>query len=85
MNHDTMTIDERAGLRVMQARSELIKARRFYGVLVANVEPVARVDSRPWQPTPSQHFFNPDFVMGLKKSPRPGGASGEADAGRAGT
>src|SRR5262245_38656703 len=60
-----MNIDALATSRVLKARGELILSRRFYGVLVSNVEPVLS-RSVPTMATDSKrHFFNPEFVCSL--------------------
>jgi predicted metal-dependent peptidase len=54
--------------RVMKARSELILARRFYGVLVSNVEPVETTAVETMATNSRQHFYNPDFVATLTQT-----------------
>jgi predicted metal-dependent peptidase len=51
--------------RVLKARTELILARRFYGVLVSNVEPVLSRSIPTMATDGKRHFYNPEFVMGL--------------------
>ena len=51
--------------RVLKARTELILARRFYGVLVSNVEPVVSRSIPTMATDGKRHFYNPEFVMGL--------------------
>ena len=60
-----MTIEQQALDRVMKARARLILERRFYGVLVSNVEP--QISRRvPTAATNGKvHLWNPEFVMGL--------------------
>ena len=60
-----MNIDQAATERVMKARGELIMSRRFYGVLVSNVEPVLSRDFPTMATDGKRHFFNPDFVCSL--------------------
>jgi predicted metal-dependent peptidase len=51
--------------KVMKARAAIIQARKFYGVLIANVEPVP-CWSIPRMATDSiKHYYNPQFVCGL--------------------
>jgi predicted metal-dependent peptidase len=63
-----MSIEQQATDRVMKARGELILARRFYGVLVSNVEPVLSRQFPTMATNGKKHFFNPEFVMGLSKN-----------------
>jgi predicted metal-dependent peptidase len=60
-----MSIDERAAYRILMARSMLVKSRRFYGVLVSNVEPVKSRQFPTMATNGKQHFYNPEFVDGL--------------------
>ena len=60
-------IDEQATERILKARSELILARRFYGVLVSNVEPVCSRRFPTMATNSKQHFFNPDFIMSISQ------------------
>jgi predicted metal-dependent peptidase len=55
-------VDKLAMERVLKARAALILARRFYGVLVSNVEPVASRAIPTMATNSKQHFFNPDFI-----------------------
>ena len=57
-----MTIEQQALERVMKARARLILERRFYGVLVSNVEP--QISRRvPTAATNGKvHLWNPEFV-----------------------
>lgn len=48
--------------RVLKARSELIQVRRFYGVLVCNVEPVISDKVETAATNGKVHYFNPKFV-----------------------
>jgi predicted metal-dependent peptidase len=60
-----MTTDQLAADRIQKARAELILTRRFYGVLVSNVEPVLS-RAVPRAATNSvQHLWNPDFVASI--------------------
>jgi predicted metal-dependent peptidase len=59
-----MEIDK-APERVRKARAALILARRFYGVLVSNVEPVLSRSVPTMATNGKQHFFNPEFVDSL--------------------
>jgi predicted metal-dependent peptidase len=53
--------------KVMKARAAIIQARKFYGVLVANVEPVP-CWSIPRMATDSiKHYYNPQFVCELSQ------------------
>lgn len=54
-----------AAERVQRARSELIMARRFYGVLVSNVEPVITRKHKTAATNGKQHFWNPNYVATL--------------------
>jgi len=58
-------IDRQATERVMKARSALILARRFYGVLVSNVEPVLSRAVPTMATNSRQHFYNPEFIAKL--------------------
>jgi len=63
------TIEQQAMERVQKARSELIFARKFYGVLVSNIEPVIERNGNPTAATNGKkHLWNPEFVMSLKKN-----------------
>lgn len=63
------TIEQQAMERVQKARSELIFARKFYGVLVSNIEPVIERSNNPTAATNGKkHLWNPEFVMSLKKN-----------------
>src|SRR5262245_20373514 len=55
---------------VLKARSELILTRKrtFYGVLVGQVTPIASTKYPTMATNGKQHFFNPKFIMGLKKN-----------------
>jgi len=57
--------DQIATERVLKARSELIQARRFYGALVFNVEPVLSRDFDTMATDGKRHFYNPDFIATL--------------------
>ena len=63
-----MNIDEQATARVQKARAELIMARRFYGVLVSNVEPVLSRKFPTIATDGKRHFFNPEFICGLSQA-----------------
>lgn len=54
--------------RVMKARSELILTRTFYGVLVGQVRPEPSYKFPTMATNGKVHYFNPNFVMGLKKN-----------------
>jgi predicted metal-dependent peptidase len=60
-----VNIEEQATARVLKARAELIMARRFYGVLVSNVEPVLSRKFPTMATDGKRHFFNPEFIDGL--------------------
>ena len=60
-----MTIEEQALDRVQKARTRLILERRFYGVLVSNVEPVISRKFPTAATNGKQHLWNPEFVMSL--------------------
>src|SRR5262245_33012472 len=51
--------------RVLKARGELILTRRFYGVLVSNVEPVLTRQHPTMATDGKRHYFNPDFIVTL--------------------
>jgi predicted metal-dependent peptidase len=51
--------------RVQKARAELILARRFYGVLVSNVEPVISRLVPTAGTDGKRHYWNPDYVEEL--------------------
>src|SRR5215471_11254465 len=53
---------------VMKARSELILTRTFYGVLVGQVAPQASEKFLTMATNGKVHFFNPNFIMGLRKN-----------------
>ena len=53
---------------VLKARSEIIQTRKFYAVLMSQVEPVMTTDYPTAATNGRQHFWNPDFVMGLEKN-----------------
>jgi predicted metal-dependent peptidase len=57
--------DQIATERVLKARSELIQARRFYGALVFNVEPVLSRQFDTMATDGKRHFYNPDFIATL--------------------
>ena len=59
------SIDAAAMMRVQKARAELILTRRFYGVLVSNVEPVICRHFPTAATNGHQHYWNPEFVMSL--------------------
>jgi predicted metal-dependent peptidase len=65
INLEGMSVDERAAYRILRARSMLVKSRRFYGVLVSNVEPVPSRQVPTMATNGKQHFYNPEFVDGL--------------------
>lgn len=60
-----MNIEEQATARVLKARAELIMARRFYGVLVSNVEPTLSRKFPTMATDGKRHFFNPEFISEL--------------------
>jgi predicted metal-dependent peptidase len=62
-----MTTNDKTLERVLKARAELILARRFYGVLVSNVEPVISHRVPTMGTNGRQHFVNPDFVATLSQ------------------
>jgi predicted metal-dependent peptidase len=59
--------DKLAMDRVRKARAELILSRRFYGVLVSNVEPVISREVGAAATDTKRHYFNPDFVATLSQ------------------
>lgn len=61
-------LEQRATERVLKARAELIMARRFYGVLVSNVEPVLSRKFPTMATDGKRHFFNPEFIDGLTQA-----------------
>jgi hypothetical protein len=61
------TVAAAAAERVSKARQELILERTFYGVLVSQVEPVASRDFPTMATDGRRHFFNPEFISGLKQ------------------
>lgn len=61
-------LDKLATERVLKARTELVLTRRFYGVLVSNVEPVLSRDYPTMATDGRHHFFNPDFIAELKQT-----------------
>ena len=60
-----MNIEAVAMDRVLKARARLILERRFYGVLVSNVEPVISRRFETAATNGRQHYWNPDFVATL--------------------
>src|SRR5262245_35901915 len=60
-----MNTDEQALDRILKARAALILTRRFYGVLVSNVEPVLSRAVPTAATNGKKHFWNPDFVAEL--------------------
>ena len=64
----TTAIDKLATDRVNRARSELIMSRRFYGVLVSNVEPVLSRKHETMATNGRRHFYNPDFIATLTQT-----------------
>ena len=60
-----MSIETEAMVRIEKARARLILERRFYGVLVSNVEPVISRRFPTAATNGRQHFWNPDFVATL--------------------
>ena len=60
-----MSIEVEATDRVLKARAELILARRFYGVLVSQVEPVLSRKFPTMATNGKQHYFNPEFISAL--------------------
>lgn len=57
-----MDIDATATARVLKARTELVMARRFYGVLVSQVEPVLSRQYPTMATDSRRHYYNPDFI-----------------------
>jgi len=51
--------------RVQKARTELILSRKFYGVMVMNIEPVVSSKIETAGTNGKQHFWNPSFVAEL--------------------
>lgn len=66
MQHDTTTAT--AIYRVLKARTELIVSRRFYGVLVSNVEPMPSRKFPTMATDGKRHFFNPEFICELTQA-----------------
>jgi predicted metal-dependent peptidase len=62
---ETDQVTRTATERVLKARAELIMARRFYGVLVSNVEPVPSRKVQTMATDSKRHFYNPDFIATL--------------------
>ena len=60
-----MSIEMESTERVLKARAELIQARRFYGVLLSNVEPVLSRKFPTMATDGRRHYFNPEFVATL--------------------
>jgi predicted metal-dependent peptidase len=60
-------LDRLAAERVQKVRVELIQSRRFYGVLVSNIEPVISRKVRTAATNSKQHFYNPDSVATLSQ------------------
>jgi predicted metal-dependent peptidase len=58
-------IDQESIDRIHKVRAELILTRRFYGVLVSQVEPVPSRKFPTMATNSKQHFFNPDFIATL--------------------
>ena len=56
-----------AAKKIEMARAELIQARRFYGVLVSNVEPVPSRKFPTMATNGKQHFYNPEFINKLSQ------------------
>lgn len=59
---ETDKLTKLATERVRKARAELILTRRFYGVLVSNVEPVPSREVPTMATNGKKHFFNPEFI-----------------------
>jgi predicted metal-dependent peptidase len=64
----TDQITQTATERVLKARAELIMARRFYGVLVSNVEPVPSRSVETMATDSKRHFYNPEFIATLTQT-----------------
>lgn len=62
--------DRLATERVLKARAELIQSHTFYGVLVSNVVPKLSRQVQTMATNGKAHFYNPDFIMGLRKNMR---------------
>jgi predicted metal-dependent peptidase len=64
----TDQVTKTATERVLKARAELIMARRFYGVLVSNVEPVPSRSVETMATDSKRHFYNPEFIATLTQT-----------------
>src|SRR6516165_4036744 len=62
--------EQEAWERVQKARTELILARRFYGVLVSQVEAVISRKVETAATDGKRHYWNPDYITQLKKNHR---------------
>ena len=62
------TNDTLAMERVLKARTELILSRRFYGVLVSNVEPVLSHKVETMATDGRHHYVNPAFIATLTQT-----------------
>jgi predicted metal-dependent peptidase len=60
-------LEQIAAKRIMQARTELVIARRFYGACVANVEPVISRKVETAATNSKQHLWNPDYIATLSQ------------------
>lgn len=68
MNVETMTREEmerEAAKRIRNARSDLIMTRKFYAVLIAQVDPVVSWKVPTMATDSVRHYFNPRFICGL--------------------
>jgi predicted metal-dependent peptidase len=53
--------------RIEKARAELITSRKFYGVLVSNVEPVMSYQHPTMATDGRRHYYNPNFINTLSQ------------------
>ena len=62
---DKSEMEAKAAVLIRNARAALILERKFYAVLVSQVDPVPSWDFPTMATNSVQHFYNPEFIMHL--------------------
>ena len=62
---DKSEMEVKAAVLIRNARAALILERKFYAVLVSQVDPVPSWDFPTMATNSVQHFYNPEFIVNL--------------------
>src|SRR5262249_16111921 len=66
-NHERLTLERDAAIKIRNARAALIQSRPFYAVLISQVEPKPSWQFATMATDSKTHFYNPAFICSINQ------------------